>query len=40
MMSQVSKRELLAELELRPRYGRADRAEKQRMLDELVATTG
>src|SRR5512135_3244842 len=38
MMSQVSKRELLAEL--RPRYRKADRAEKQRILDELVATTG
>ncbi len=38
MMSQVSKRELLAEL--RPRYRKADRAAKQRILDELVATTG
>src|SRR5512135_3140063 len=38
MMSQISKRELLAEL--RPRYRQADRAEKQRILDELVATTG
>src|SRR5512141_1316888 len=38
MMSQVSKRELLAEL--RPRYRLADRSEKQRMLDEVVATTG
>ncbi len=38
MMSQVSKRELLAEL--RPRYRKADRTEKQRILDELVATTG
>jgi hypothetical protein len=38
MMSQVSKRELLAEL--RPRYRKADRAGKQRILDELVATTG
>lgn len=38
MMSQTSKRELLAEL--RPRYRRAGRSEKQRILDELVATTG
>ena len=38
MMSQVSKRELLAEL--RPRYRKAGQAEKQRILDELVATTG
>ena len=38
MMSRVSKRELLAEL--RPRYQKAGRAEKQRILDELVATTG
>jgi len=38
MMSQLSKRELLAEL--RPRYRKADRNEKQRILDELVATTG
>ncbi len=37
MMSQKSKRELLAEL--RPRYRKANRAEKQRILDELVATT-
>jgi hypothetical protein len=38
MMSQVSKRELLAEL--RPRYQKAGQAEKGRILDELVATTG
>ena len=38
MMSQVSKRELLGEV--RPRYRKANRAEKQRILDELVATTG
>jgi hypothetical protein len=38
MMSRVSKRELLAEL--RPRYQKAGQAEKQRILDELVATTG
>jgi hypothetical protein len=38
MMSQVSKSELVAEL--RPRYRKADRTEKQRILDELVATTG
>src|SRR5512141_768556 len=38
MMSQVSKRELLAEL--RPRYRKAKRSEKQRILSELVATTG
>jgi hypothetical protein len=38
MMSPLSKRELLAEL--RPRYRQADRNEKQRILDELVATTG
>ncbi len=38
MMSQISKRELLAEL--RPRYRKANRSEKQRILDELVATTG
>src|SRR5512135_1026081 len=38
MMSQMSKREWLAEL--RPRYRKAGPAEKQRMLDEVVATTG
>jgi hypothetical protein len=38
MMSRVSKRELLAEL--RSRYQKAGRAEKGRILDELVATTG
>jgi hypothetical protein len=38
MMSRVSKRELLAEL--RPRYQKAGPTEKQRILDELVATTG
>jgi hypothetical protein len=38
MMSQVSKREWLAEL--RPRYGKAGQVEKQRILDEVVATTG
>ena len=38
MMSQVSKRELVAEL--RPRYQKAGQAEKGRILDELVATTG
>jgi hypothetical protein len=38
MMSQTSKQELLAAL--RPRYRQAKRAEKQRILDELVATTG
>jgi hypothetical protein len=38
MMSQISKRELLAAL--RPRYRGAGRSEKQRILDELVATTG
>jgi len=38
MMSQTSKRELLTEL--RPRYRRAGRPEKQRILNELVATTG
>ncbi len=37
-MSQKSKRELLAELRLR--YRRATRAEKRRILDELVATVG
>lgn len=38
MMSRVSKRELVAEL--RPRYQKAGQVEKQRILDELVATTG
>ncbi len=38
MMSQASKRELLSVL--RPRYRHAARTEKQRILDELVATTG
>ncbi len=38
MMSPMSKRELVAEL--RPRYLQAARAEKERILDELVATTG
>lgn len=38
MMSQKSKRELLTEL--RPRYRRAGRVEKRRILDELVATLG
>lgn len=38
MMSQSSKRELLAVL--RARYRKADRSEKGRILDELVATTG
>ena len=36
MMSQSSKRELLAAL--RPRYSSSSKAEKQRILDELVAT--
>jgi hypothetical protein len=38
MMSQSSRRELLAVL--RARYRKADRSEKGRILDELVATTG
>jgi hypothetical protein len=38
MMSLKSKRELLAEL--RPRYTLGQRSDKQRVLDELVATTG
>jgi hypothetical protein len=38
MMSQTSKRELLAAI--RPRYTLGNRTEKQTMLDELVATTG
>ncbi len=38
MMSQVSNCELLAELRLP--YRQAERAEEQRILDELVATTG
>ena len=38
MMSRVSERELLAEL--RPRYQIAGKTEKQRILDELAATTG
>ena len=38
MMSQTSKRELLAEL--RPRYTLGNRSAKQRILDELVAVTG
>jgi hypothetical protein len=38
MMSPTSKRELLAEL--RPRYTLGSRKDKQRVLDELVATTG
>ncbi len=38
MMSQTSKRELLAAI--RPRYTLGSRTEKQRILDELVATTG
>ncbi len=38
MMSRVSKREWLAEL--RPRYQKAGQAEKQRLLDEVVATAG
>ncbi len=38
MMSQKSKQEL-AEV-LRPRYQKASRAEKSRLLDEFVATTG
>lgn len=38
MMSQCSKRELLATL--RPRYSSSSKAEKQRILDELVATLG
>jgi hypothetical protein len=38
MMSQRSKRELLAEV--RPRYLKAKKAEKKIILDELVATTG
>jgi hypothetical protein len=38
MMSQVSKRELVDALRLR--YLNADRAKKQQILDELVATTG
>ena len=38
MMSQTSKDELVAAL--RPRYHQANRIEKQRILDELIATTG
>jgi len=38
MMSQASKRELIREL--RPRYTLGTRADKRRILDELVATTG
>ena len=38
MMSQTSKRELLAEV--RPRYTLGSRSDKQRVLDELVASTG
>jgi hypothetical protein len=38
MMSQTSKRELWAAI--RPRYTLGSRTEKQRVLDELVATTG
>jgi hypothetical protein len=38
MMSQKSKQEL-AEV-LRPRYQKAGRSEKHRILDEFVATTG
>ena len=38
MMSQQSKRELLEVL--RPRYLKASKAEKQRMLDEFTAVTG
>ncbi len=38
MMSQTSKRELLATI--RPRYTLGNRTEKQVVLDELVATTG
>jgi hypothetical protein len=38
MMSQFSKRELLAAL--RPRYSSGSKADKQRILDELVATVG
>ncbi len=38
MMSQTSKRELVAEL--RPRYKLGNRSAKQRILSELVAVTG
>jgi hypothetical protein len=38
MMSQTSKRELLAEI--RPRYTLGNRSAKQRILDELVVITG
>ena len=38
MMSETSKRELLAAL--RPRYRKAGRAEKKQILDELTASTG
>jgi len=38
MMSQASKRELIREI--RPRYTLGTRADKRRILDELVATTG
>ena len=38
MMSQTSKDELVSAL--RPRYHQANRTEKQRILDELIATTG
>ena len=37
-MSQRSKRELFAELQ--PRYLKASKAEKQKILDEFTATTG
>jgi hypothetical protein len=38
MMSQTSKREVLAEI--RPRYTLGNRTAKRRILDELVAITG
>ena len=38
MMSQASKRELIREI--RPRYTLGTRADKRRILNELVATTG
>src|SRR3990172_8784316 len=38
MMSQQSKRELFAEIQ--PRYLKAEKATKQKMLDEFTATTG
>ena len=38
MMSQRSKREMIEAI--RPRYLKADKAEKEQILDEFVATTG